>query len=178
MLAGLALIPILGKITHVRFIKLRDKLREKLREDLVWGGFIDYFLEAYLVMALTALIVFSDWHIKNFGEGVDRSVACACAALMLCVPLFKLIFLFRNRASLEEEEFEEKFGALYEQLRFRRTKWALLEPFLSDCRRLALALTFVLLQGQPTFQLMSVCFQMIGMIIFLGQVEPYAEKRT
>jgi hypothetical protein len=89
----LAIIPLLSKSKNARILKLRDKFQE----DLVWGGFIDYFNEAYLVICITCLIAYSDWSLKNFGEGVDKAVACAFAITIIGVPLFKLVFLFRNR---------------------------------------------------------------------------------
>lgn len=146
-LTGIMLIPCLSKASNARILKVRDKLRE----DLVWGGFIDYFNESYLVICLSCMIAYSDWTIKNFGEGLDQAITCAFAILIIGVPLFKLIFLHRKQNSLCNSEIKSKFGALYEQLRFRRTKTALFEPFVTDCRRLALALTVVFLKGYPTF---------------------------
>ena len=49
---------------------------------------------------------------------------------------------------------------------------------MSDLRRLVLALTIIYLQGYPTFQLMSVYFQILAVTIFNGQVEPFADRTS
>jgi len=99
-------------------------------------------------------------------------------AVFIAVPLFKLLYLQHERNHLHTKDIKEKFECLFEKLRYRRTRWALLEPFIGDIRRLILAITIICLQGYPTFQLMSVYFQILAVTIFNGQVEPFSDRTT
>ena len=54
--------------------------------------------------------------------------------------------------------FKKKYETAYENLRYKRQRWALLEPFLTDVRRLTLALALVYSQGYPIFQLIIAFF--------------------
>ena len=129
------------------------------------------------MIALSGLIACYGWSVKNFGEGLDQGIAIVgLAVVFIAVPVFKLVFLLRN--DLTSQSVRDKWLCLYEKLRFKRTRWALAEPFVSDVRRLVLALTIICLQGYPTFQLMSVYFQILAVTIFNGLVEPFKERAT
>ena len=64
---GLLLIPILAKINYSR----AQTLKTKLRRSLMWGTFIDYFNESYLVTAMSFLISVPSWTFKNAGEFIS-----------------------------------------------------------------------------------------------------------
>ena len=90
LIAGLFLLLILNKASLPRLLFFRDRLRLYL----VWGSFINFFHEACLPMAISALIAFSLWSIKSFGEAVDQLAASiACVAVFIAVPPLKLWFL-------------------------------------------------------------------------------------
>jgi len=63
-------------------------------------------------------------------------------------------------------------------LRHKWQRWALLEPFLTDIRRLTLAFALVYSQGFPIFQIAIAYFHIVIVTIFNDQVEPFASKST
>lgn len=163
LVIGLLLMLCLNRASNPCLLKLRDKLRRSL----IWGSFIEYFDEACLPMALSCLIAQSMWSIKNFGTAVDQIFSsCGILVIFIAVPLFKLVYLQYKRRDLHTQEFEEKFDTLTEKLSFKKTRWALVEPFLSDFRRLMLAMTIICLKKYPTFQLLSVYCQIFAITIF------------
>jgi hypothetical protein len=153
-LIGLLAIVLLGKLNHAR----ARTLKAKLVSILIWGCFIEYFNESYLTTAVSCLISLPNWTVKPFGEFVSLNLANAFLIVLITWPIAKFIFFWKNQGQLRSMAFKEKYKAAYENLRYRWQCWALLEPFLTDVRRLTLALALVYSQGYPIFQLLIAFF--------------------
>ena len=150
--------------------ELANRWYEKYDKLLFWGGLIRLLFEGYLELCLSVFVGLTD--MEWSGEMYNNSVAyCNFFTIFLTILLLGLpIFIFGwytyYADKLEEDEFSEKFGDIYDGLVLdkdpeKRIK-TMFYPFWFCMRRLLFSLVCILAQNDLWRQ-MSVAF-VVGMV--------------
>ena len=90
-------------------------------------------------------------------------------------PIFVLIFYCCKFAKWEDEDFDEKYGAIFEGLR-KDTRASLFYPFVFILRRMILVVVTKLTDQNLTLQIMSMILLSFLVIAYLVYYEPFEEK--
>jgi hypothetical protein len=95
------------------------RINDTIKEKLLWNFVIRLILEGALDIAFAAYInlVYGEFNIHLFGSWVNYVSAYILGGAVILLPVWILWFYLRNYEHLENEEFAEKYGAVYEGLK-------------------------------------------------------------
>ena len=130
-------------------------LRESLHKKLFYSAWIRYMTESYLEMSHTCVFfmaISTDY--VTFQDKISLVVRVTLLVILVIWPFFVLTFLLKNRKKLDTDSFKKKFISMYNGLKTTKTG-ALLYAFLFCMRRMSLVLTFVLLQDEGIWLILS-----------------------
>jgi hypothetical protein len=91
-------------------------------------------------------------------------------------PIFVGTFLQLNWYNLQDEDFKEKFGVLYEDLALKRGRKVIIEPVWFCVRRLLLAMV-VCLQQHLWLQVLTFIVFLFLTVLFHYYIRPYKDDR-
>lgn len=130
----------------------------------------------------------------DWGDTSSFSIIyCNCFTVLvgialIALPFYILFYYFRNVHTLDDEEFQERFGTLLDDLKIEsneneetkdlifKRKISVLFPFFFVVRRLIFVGISIGLAPWPYFQLMGAFFLTTGMIIYLLWFWPFADN--
>ena len=95
------------------------KLSQKLYRDLYYGSLIRLIFESYSLISVCALINMKFLSADSFGQTIMSMVAVFFFAVVIGFPWTFYIILKKNFNILHEKNFEQKYGAFYEDLDLR-----------------------------------------------------------
>ena len=138
-----------------------------------------FIFEAYLELVICVAIGMLNlqWDPKNFSIQYGTIFTILFVILVIFMPLFTLIFYYYKIDSVEDEEFKNKYGTLYEGLELDmdkdKRKEALIYPFLFILRRIVFMIT-VIFMAHFTWSQIAVNFaSSFAMVIYFGFVWPF-----
>ena len=135
-------IPFLNKINRI----LKKKLYWNFAIRLVIEGVLELFFSVYFNLK------YGVCNFNIYGSWVNYFFAVFFAAIILLSPILVLVFYCKNFHKLKEEEFESKFGSVYEGINVeKRSALVFTSYFL--IRRAIFSITSLLLFNYPIVQL-------------------------
>jgi len=118
----------------------------------MFGCFLRLFLEGYLELCISAFINFKYLTLDKPGDRFAASCTLILIFIGILLPPFLVLFLLYNHDLLEDPQFKQRYGALYEGIDTTRTT-ALFYYSAFALRRLLFALTCVYLVDTAVFQI-------------------------
>jgi hypothetical protein len=154
------------------FAKVNDKIKKKLH----WNFVIRLVMEAAMEIAFGTYInlTYGKFDFKYFGAWFNYISTCVLGGALLALPIFIVIFYSRNFHKLEDEEFESKFGAVYEGLS-KTSKVVLFYPVFFIFKRISFALASLLLFRMVLMQLILMTLITIVACVYVLQYQPFEE---
>lgn len=113
-----------SNITQAHFVNIRNFLTG----DLVWSNTIQFFLESFLVLAISCIINLHAFSWETNGLAINSTCAVAALLPLVGLPLFSFFWIRRNQESLAQRTFKQRFGSLYGHLAFQKGGAVLWEP--------------------------------------------------
>ena len=90
---------------------------------------------------------FTDLKWSHFGERLNSLISIFAAIFALILyPLLYLRFMRKHKDKLDDKALKDKYGILYENLKYKKGGPTLLEPFFSQMRILILVGSLIYLQ--------------------------------
>ena len=145
--------------TLIYFLKDRhacfQRCFDKYDKVLFWGSIMRLLFEGYLELSLSVLIGLTDieWSGANYNGSVLYSniFSIILAILILAMPFFIYIFYTVNMDEMDDEEFVERYGDIYDGLVLSKDKKkrqaAVFYPFWFCMRRLIFAIMVIFFPG-------------------------------
>jgi hypothetical protein len=156
---------------------LASKLSAKIKEKLHWNFTIRLILEGALEIAFCVYINFKygDYKSHVFGSIFNMLSAGVFGLCLVILPFWIIYFyIFKHFEDLEDEEFEKKYGAVYEGLR-RDKKSVLFYPVYFVVRRvLFMVICFVLMQ-HVILQLGALVLSTLISAVYILHFQPFEE---
>lgn len=121
------------------------KCYHKYHKALFWGTLIRLFFEGYLELCLSVLIGLTDmeWEAYDYSVLYCNVFTIGCSIILFGLPIFIYGFYSCHIQDMQDEEFIEKYGDIYDGLVMDKTKEgrlkALFYPFWFVTRRLMFA---------------------------------------
>jgi hypothetical protein len=125
---------------------LAQKVSTKLKNKLLWNFVIRLVIESYLSLGFSVYfnLRFASCKFSYLGSWVNYFYAVGFAAVIIAAPLFVVFFYSRNFSRFKDEQFNSKFGSVYEGLKTKD--------------RYVIAYTFIFMIRRALFSLISVFF--------------------
>ena len=89
-----------------------------MRKKLFWSAALRFIFEAYLelVICVTIGLINIGWASENFSIQYCSVFTVCFALVVIFMPLYTLLFYYYKIDSVQEHEFQTKYGALYDGL--------------------------------------------------------------
>jgi hypothetical protein len=125
---------------------LSQKVSTKLKDKLLWNFVIRLVIESYLSLGFSVYfnLRFASCKFSYLGSWVNYFYAVGFAAVIIAAPLFVVFFYSRNFSRFKDEQFNSKFGSVYEGLKTKD--------------RYVIAYTAIFMIRRALFSLISVFF--------------------
>jgi len=151
------------------------KFHDKLKGYFLWNFVIRLIFEACLELSISVIINLHFTHdIKassTWIEAFDYVLAIFMAVCLVSMPVFILVFYCRNFERLEDSEFAQKYGSVYEGLVIKRS--ALFYPFFFIIRRATLALTALKNENFVWLQIALQIYLTLAQAVYLLHFKPF-----
>ena len=89
------------------------KVSDKIFNFLYWGGILRLIMEAYLEMIVTTMLNIKknnmDWN--NYSIVYTNVFSIVSCILLILMPIWVLVFYWRNRERWNEDGFNQRWGA-------------------------------------------------------------------
>ena len=122
--------------------KCANRTYTRYTKMLFWGSIMRLFFEGYLEICLSVFVSLTDleWEGKNYSVIFNNIFSLITSFILAGLPIFIAVFYPCHLDKLDEEEFTEKYGNIYEGLVLSKSKEkrliALFYPFWFVTRRL------------------------------------------
>lgn len=118
----------------------------------MFGPILRLIIEGYLELTVSCLISIQKLHVMNISDILDITFTVVSLTLCLILPIFTVVFIYRNEKKLEDPDFKKSYGEVYEGYRVDiwTTKWYLGYFFI---RRLLFGLLCLYSMENPVFQI-------------------------
>ena len=121
-----------------------SKLRRNLNKSLYWGFMLRGLVEAYIIIAICALINFKQLQLDGDWEVVNTALSISMLLGLISFPIFISMFLHKNKYRLSDKSNLNMYGTLYAEMRTDLTDNSLIKySVYYYLRRLVLACTVV-----------------------------------
>lgn len=89
---------------------------ENLRTTLFWNVFLRFFFEGYLELCFSVFVSLTDitWQDINYSVGFNNVFSLFVGAILLGLPFFIFFYYGSKMDDLDDEEFIERFGDIYD----------------------------------------------------------------
>ena len=122
-------------------------LREYFHRNMVWNSVLCFFNETFLLTSVSCMSNFIDLKWGHFGERFNSLISIFAAFFALFLyPLLYLRFMRKNKDNFDEKLLKDKYGILYENLKYKKGGPTILEPFFNQMRILILVGSLIYLQ--------------------------------
>lgn len=128
-----------------------------------------------LGFSLVLLLQYSRPDKAHFGTVIDYVLGCILAAGIFILPVFIIVFYLKNMDKLDDEEFQEKFGSVYDGL-VTGKKSAIAYSVFFIIRRAAFAAASLFLYDKVLIQLPAMTFLTIISVAYLSTYSPFEDK--
>ena len=99
---------------------------------MVWTGVLCFLNESFLLTSVSCMANFTDLKWSHFGERLNSLISIFAAIFALILyPLLYLRFMRKHKDKLDDKALKDKYGILYENLKYKKGGPTLLEPFFS-----------------------------------------------
>lgn len=101
---------------------LAIRIRDKIKQKLMWNFVIRLVIETFLELSFSCYfnLRYANCDFAYVGSWVNYFFAVLFTAMLVAAPFFIIGFYLKYFDSFTDEEFEEKFGSVYEGLRTDR----------------------------------------------------------
>jgi hypothetical protein len=123
-----------------------------IKKRLHWNFVIRLLIEAAMEIAFGTYLQlkYGQFNFKLFGSWFNYISTVILGGALLLLPIFIVIFYTRNFHLLADEEFEAKYGAIYEGLQ-KTKKSVLFYPVFFIFKRISFAVSSLMLANYPLF---------------------------
>ena len=152
------------------------QLNGSIKKRLHWNFVIRLLIEAAMEIAFGCYLNFKYGHfnVKLFGAVFNYISTIVLGGALLILPFFILIFYSYNFYRLADEEFESKYGAVYEGLH-KTKKSILFYPVFFIIKRISFALSSLLLLNYPLFQLYVLTAMTLIACVYILEYQPFED---
>jgi hypothetical protein len=153
-------------------ISISDKITQKLH----WNFVIRLTIEAFLELTFSVFfnLKYASCNFQYLGSWVNYFLAILFACMLVAAPFFIVGFYWRNFEQLTDEEFELRYGSVYEGLKPDRRSTIIYTTYFV-IRRAAYALTSVLLLQHVILQLeLSLLITLLA-ACYIAHFQPFEE---
>jgi lysylphosphatidylglycerol synthetase-like protein (DUF2156 family) len=138
------------------------KYAEGHHEKAYWNFFIGFVDGTYLLVCIAALINMRQQHLGQLPADANFLIATIFfVAVVVGFPVFIVLnyLVCRGKEDLEDEEFQERQGGLYEDYDFKKKgKLVFIHTLALLARMLLLAVVVCLMIERPSLQIVSILF--------------------
>ena len=161
------------RIVCWRYGRARD-LYESTKSSMFWNFFLRIWIENYIDMSITnALRVLYSFDFDNWYESLTSSVAIAFLSLgVIAFPFAVTCFLIKNRARVNEPEFQQKWGTLALSLRENKV-WPVMYLPIFLGRRLVMVSLIIFAESQQALQIHAVLILTSLIVSYICLARPY-----
>lgn len=123
-----------------------------IKKKLHWNFVIRLLIEAAMEISFGTYlqIKYGEFNFKLFGSWFNFVSTAFLGGSLVLLPIFIVIFYNHNFHKLENEEFEAKYGAVYEGLK-KKKKIVLFYPVYFIIKRIGFAFSSLMLYDYPLF---------------------------
>ena len=146
-----------------------------MKKKLYWNFLISLAFESYILVAMCALINLQQLGWDNFGASTSSLSTLIALVAVVGLPIFVGVFLYCKWDKLKDKEVIEKFGVMYEDLDLDQGRWVASVPLVFILRRLHLCM-IIMFMNHAAFQLQSINFALLYVMIQNGSIEPFKTK--
>ena len=141
---------------------------------LMYNSFFRFFMEGYLQFTISCLLCFKNLDISSSLKVANLIVASIFTIIVIALPVFAFIFLFRNLQNLKQKEIKKKYESLYLEVDTTKRN-AYLFSTLFLLRRLIYGVTLIFVPIL-CLQLGIIILTSFIMLIFLVKYNPFHSK--
>ena len=163
------------------FFRLRhpriDQARNWLKRGMYFNGFLELFLTTYFDFLLSAYFTIKfgavrgdfDPYREYFGEILSLTIAVFTIIMTLVViPVCSVLIIVKSDKELNQPIFIDTIGALYDNIKTKKGRWARAFTLIFILRRLFMLV--IAFTNVPTiFQCLPIMFINLFMMIYLGR---------
>jgi hypothetical protein len=154
------------------------KISEHVKVIVKWNGIYRLMNEPYVIYAVSCLTQMLSMTWRSHGENFNNVLMILMFLLLVAFPVWVFFFIRRNRYNLGKNSFKQKYGTIYEHLKWKKGNyWVLAEPAIFPARMLLSLMMLIYLQKWRYFQLMVAMYIHYAVIIYNGQVQPFNDKQ-
>ena len=140
----------------------------KIDNAIYWNTLITLLNESYMIIVVCVLINIQIFSWNNMGLKV-MSVLCAFFLFFsIFLPIVFVRTLYKNFDRLHEAEFKRKYHALYDELKLKVGKKALLVPGFFLLRRFLIAIAICVVGKILIWQIAIMTAQIVVQVIIIG----------
>jgi hypothetical protein len=152
------------------------KRHDKLKKTFLWNFCIRLIFEASLELSFCIGLTwkYGQWNQGNWADDYCTINAMVIAVLLAASPFGIYCFYTRKFGQLREEEFEEKYGAVYEGLMLDK-KSMLMFPIFFVLRRIAFAAICMTMYHIPIIQMSMMLLMTLLLIGYLLIEKPFED---
>jgi hypothetical protein len=131
------------------------RLNTKIKEQILWNFVIRLLLEGTLETAFCVFfnLQYGEFDTSIFGAWFNYFFSCLLGVTLVLLPIWIVVFYLKNFDQLEKEDFQKKFGAVYEGLKPTEKTW-IVYPVYFIVRRVLFMVISLLLYRSVTAQLL------------------------
>lgn len=149
------------------------KIQTKLNVFLFWNKPIVTLMEAYSMLSMCCLINIAKLGNSGTIDKLSTSLTIIFILIIVGFPIVIAIFLLWNFKKLDKPRYLQKYGVLYRELRYKESKWFILEPIAFLIRRLCLAMA-VVLNRTLILQFLIMVSSVLAWVMLVTFTKPYA----
>lgn len=163
--------------------KCAQNCAAKYEKSLFWGSIIRLFFEGYLEICLSVFVSLTDleWGDQVYSVIINNVFSIVVTCILFGLPLFIAGFYTCHVDKMEDEEFVEKYGDIYDGLVLSTSREkrliALFYPFWFVTRRLIFALICILAQRDLWLQMSAAFFVSMVNICYLCKYQPFEDRK-
>ena len=141
---------------------------------LMYNSFFRFFMEGYLQFTISSLLCFKNLDTSSPMKMANLVVTSIFTLIIIALPVFTFIFLYRNLQNLTKKEIKKKYESLYLEVDTKKRN-AYLFSTLFLLRRLIYGVTLILV---PILwiQLMIILITSLTILFFLVKFKPFDSK--
>ena len=141
---------------------------------LMYNSFFRFFMEGYLQFTISCLLCFKNLDTSSPMKMANLVIASIFTLIIIALPVFTFIFLYRNLQNLTKKEIKKKYESLYLEVDTKKRN-AYLFSTLFLLRRLIYGVTLILV---PILwiQLMIILITSLTILFFLVKFKPFDSK--
>ena len=151
---------------------------------LFWGSIMRLFFEGYLEISLSVFVSLTDleWAGQNYSVIFNNIFSILTSFILFGLPIFIASWYPCHLDKLDDEEFIEKYGNVYDGLVMSKEKdkrlIALFYPFWFVTRRLIFALICILAEDDLWLQITTAFFVGLVNLCYLFKYQPLEDRKV